>query len=266
MINIAKSRLASMNIQYKYYPLKKFLDDAADCGLSCVELWGAAPHFHFEDLTYRDIQKVRREIETRGLTLVCYTPEQCVYPINMAAETESERRRSLKFFEDSVRAASELGTDKMLVTTGWGYFDDSNREEAWKHAREGIFDLAELGQAHGVQIALEVLRTDESNLVNNLPSLSPYAQGAQPSQHRRYDRQRAHGICRRVTGGLHKRTGRQAHSCTLYRRHAGRTPCLGRRKPALRSILNGAFRGRIQRLSVTRNYIRTLHHGSDRIG
>lgn len=171
MINITKDRLASMNIQYKYYPLKKFLDDAVDCGLSCVELWGAAPHFHFEDMTYRDIQRVRHEIETRNLKLVCYTPEQCVYPINMAAETEPERRRSLKFFEDSIRAASELGADKMLVTTGWGYFDNSNREEAWKHAREGIYDLAELGVHHGVKIALEVLRTDESNLVNNLPSL-----------------------------------------------------------------------------------------------
>lgn len=171
MITIGKDKLVTMNIQYKYWPLKKFLDDTVACGVQNIELWGAAPHFHPEDMTYADIQKVRREIEARNLNLVCYTPEQCVYPINMAAETEPERRRSLKFFEDSIRVAGELHCPKMLVTTGWGYFDDSNKEEAWEHAREGIYDLCELGLEHGVKIALEVLRTDESNLVNNLPSL-----------------------------------------------------------------------------------------------
>ena len=160
-----------MNIQYRYFPLEKFLDDAAACGLVNVELWGASPFFHIEDVTYADVVRVRKEIESRGLHLICLTPEQCVYPVNLAAPTREERRRSLKFFEDHLRAAVELGTDKMLVTTGWGYFDGSNREEAWKWAREGIFELAQLAQFHGLKLALEVLRNDESNLVYNLPTL-----------------------------------------------------------------------------------------------
>lgn len=171
MKQITMERVASMNIQYRYYPLSRFLDDTVDCGLTNIELWGAAPFFHLEDMSYLEVQGVRREIEKRGLHLVCLTPEQCVYPINLAAPTREERFRSLKFFENHLRAAGELGADKMLVTSGWGYFDGSNREEAWKWAREGIYDLAELAGAHGLKLALEVLRHDESNLVYNLDTL-----------------------------------------------------------------------------------------------
>lgn len=170
-MNINRDQISIMNIQYKYFPFTKFLDDAVKYGVKYVEVWGAAPHFHLEDMTYGDVSRIRREIESRGLKVACLTPEQCVYPVNLAAETVYERRRSQKFFEDYIRAACEIGADKLLVTSGWGYFDDSTREEAWKFARDGIYELAECAKHHGVTLALEVLRKDESNLVNDLQSL-----------------------------------------------------------------------------------------------
>lgn len=171
-MNIKKDQIALMNIQYKYHPFNRFLDDAVKYKVKNIEIWGAAPHFHLEDLTYLDIKKIKQEIDARQLHVVCYTPEQCVYPVNIAADNCDERRRSLKFFENNIRAASELGADKILVTSGWGYFDNSNKEDAWKYAAEGIYDLAECSTHHGITIALEVLRKDESNLVNDLTSLN----------------------------------------------------------------------------------------------
>lgn len=168
---ISRKQIAVMNIQYKYFPLLKFLDDAVENGVENIELWGAAPHFHMEDMTYREIAGVRHEIERRGLHLVCFTPEQCVYPINLAAPSEAARRRSVKFFEDSIRAAGELGCDKVLVTSGTGYFDGSNEGEAWKYAADNLYGLGEAAAHYGVRLALEVLRRDESNLVYNLPTL-----------------------------------------------------------------------------------------------
>lgn len=172
MNKITGSQIAVMNIQYKYFPLTLFLDDAVRNGVENIELWGAAPHFHLEDMTYREISAVRREIESRGLNLVCFTPEQCVYPINLAAPTEQARRRSVRFFEDSIRAAGELGCGKVLVTSGTGYFDGSNYEDAWKWSAFGLYGLGELAKHYGVTLALEVLREDESNLVYNLPTLT----------------------------------------------------------------------------------------------
>lgn len=168
---ISRRQISAMNIQYKYFPLSLFLDDAVRYGVENVELWGAAPHFHMEDMTYQEIRGVRREIESRKLRLVCFTPEQCVYPVNMASDNGDTRRRSRKFFENSIRAAGELGAGKVLVTSGTGYFDGSNREEAWKWAAEGLWSLGEMAADYGVTLALEVLRKDESNLVNDLPSL-----------------------------------------------------------------------------------------------
>ena len=170
-MKIRRDQIAIMNIQYKYFPFTKFLDDAVKYGVKNVEVWGAAPHFHLQDLTYLEVQKIHREIQSRGLNVACLTPEQCVYPINLASADASERRRSQKFFEDYIRAACEIGADKLLVTSGWGYFDNSNQKDAWEWAKEGIYNLAECGEAHGVKLALEVLRKDESNLVNDLPSL-----------------------------------------------------------------------------------------------
>lgn len=171
MKKITRDRIAAMNIQYKYYPLARFLDDAVRSGLACVELWGAAPHLLPEDATYAEVRAVRRAVETRGLKLVCYTPEQCVYPVNLAAPSEAERRRSLKFFEDSLRIAADLGADKMLVTSGTGYYDGSDHDEAWNHAAENIAALGEMAQDYGIRLAFEVLRHDESNLVHNLETL-----------------------------------------------------------------------------------------------
>ena len=171
MINILRNQIAVMNIQYKYFPLERFLEDAVRNQVVNIELWGAAPHFHLEDLTYQEISAVRREIETRNLKLVCFTPEQCVYPINLAAPSAQTRRRSLRFFEDSIRAAGELGCDKVLVTSGTGYFDGSDYEDAWKWSAHNLFCLGEMAKRYGVTLALEVLREDESNLVYNLPAL-----------------------------------------------------------------------------------------------
>lgn len=171
MNKIRRKQIAVMNIQYKYFPLDKFLNDAVENGVENIELWGAAPHFHREDMTYGEIAGIRRAIEQRGLHLVCFTPEQCVYPINLAAPSKAARRRSVQFFEDSIRAAGELGCDKVLVTSGTGYFDDSDKEEAWKNAAENLYGLGEMAAHYGVTLALEVLRRDESNLVYNLPTL-----------------------------------------------------------------------------------------------
>lgn len=171
MKNLVRDQVAIMNIQYKYFPLEKFLDDAISNNVKNIELWGATPHFHLEDLSYHEVKQVRHAIEKRGLKLVCLTPEQCVYPINLASDNVQTRRRSQRFFADHIRVCSELGCQKMLVTSGTGYFDDQNIYEAWSWAAENLLDLSELAKEHGVTLALEVLRRDESNLVYNLPTL-----------------------------------------------------------------------------------------------
>lgn len=170
-MKIKRNQIAAMNIQYKFFPLTYFLDDAVRYNVKNIELWGAAPHFHLEDMTYQDVSAVRHEIQHRGLNLVCYTPEQCVYPINLAAPSKATRRRSLQFFENNIRVAGELGCDKVLVTPGTGYFDGSNHDDAWNWAVQNLIDLGDIAKHYGITLALEIWRRDESNLVYNLETL-----------------------------------------------------------------------------------------------
>ena len=56
------------------------------------------------------------------------------------------------------------------MTSGLGYFSEGP-EEAWQLSRGSLSRLAMKAERAGILLALEPLRTDESNLVNSLASL-----------------------------------------------------------------------------------------------
>ena len=170
MGGIVKQQIASMNLHYRYFPWEYFLDAAVRHGLSRIELWAAAPHFLVEDSGRAEVRRVTADLKSRGLALVCFTPEQCVYPVNIAAKEKRLRERSVRYFEKSIALAADFGCPLLLVTSGLGYFSEEPTE-AWKRSRDALEHLARRAGRAGVTLALEPLRTDESNLVNNLPTL-----------------------------------------------------------------------------------------------
>lgn len=167
---LSRAQITGMNFHYKHYSFPYFLDAMMRYGFQNIELWGASPHFYVDELSSSDIRGIRREIDHRGLSVVCFTPEQCVYPINLAAKEVSIRKRSIDYFLKSAEAASILGAPKLLVTTGWGYENES-REEAWKRSRDSLEKLVRRAEELGLGVVLEPLTRNESNLVNNLGSL-----------------------------------------------------------------------------------------------
>lgn len=170
MSKVTIDRVSGMNLHYRYFPMETFLRDMKELGVSAIEIWGGSPHFYLEDNMPHDVKAYGNKLHSEGFKIVCLTPEQCSYPINIASQEDVIRRRSVAFFKSYIEAACDLGCPLMLVTTGYGYYDKPT-EDPWSYAREALHTLAEYGQRFGVKLALEVLRTDESNLVNNLPSL-----------------------------------------------------------------------------------------------
>ena len=170
MSKVTMDRVSGMNLHYRYFPMETFLGDMKELGVSAIEIWGGSPHFYLEDRMPHDVKAYGDKLRSEGFQIVCLTPEQCSYPINIASQEEVIRRRSVAFFKSYIEAACDLNCPPMLVTTGYGYYDKPT-EDPWSYAREALHILAEYGQRFGVKLALEVLRTDESNLVNNLPSL-----------------------------------------------------------------------------------------------
>lgn len=169
-MSIKRCQLAGMNLCYRFYSFDYFLNSMAALEYENIELWGAAPHFYIPDLTAADMAGIRRKIAAYGLHTVCFTPEQCSYPINIAYQNPWARERSLRFLEHAIHVAAELESPRMLVTPGYGYFDEPVRD-AWLRCVESLGRLAEVAKYEGISIVLEPLRKDETNLITDLSSL-----------------------------------------------------------------------------------------------
>ena len=165
MVQIPKDRFALGSYQYLRYPFSYFLDTAAELEIRNVELWAAGPTFCLDTMDASQLREKAAELRARELSVCCITPEQCQYPVNLAAEDERIREYSIQNFERAFRAAEMLECPKVLVSAGCGYF---NRpvEEAWKRSAESLYRLSEKAQSMGILLVLETLTPLSSNVLN----------------------------------------------------------------------------------------------------
>ncbi len=165
---IKREQVAGMNIHYLFYSLDYFLDTQQKLGFKTIELWGGAPHFFMDSMSYQNCREVRKKISERDLRVHVFTPENCTYQYQMAAQTPELFEKSYQYFRNGLQVASELGCRYMQTNSGWGYWNE-DREEAWKRSREMISRLADEAGKLGIQLAMESLRPQESQLVVSLP-------------------------------------------------------------------------------------------------
>lgn len=133
-------------------------------GINSIELWGGEPHLYVYRNILGNIRSLRREIKSRNMKIICYTPEQCIYPYNIASSDANWRKKSVEYFMENLYAALELDTNMMLITSGIGDFSVS-QEESWKYASDTIFQLTKVAEMEGLILVLEPLTKYESNLV-----------------------------------------------------------------------------------------------------
>ncbi|WP_432543699.1 sugar phosphate isomerase/epimerase family protein [Kineococcus sp. SYSU DK002] len=157
-------RVAGSNFAYQHRPLPECLDDLAALGRDRVELWGTAPQLHVPWVTDRDAAALRREVTARGMRVVCFTPEQVSYPVNIASPDARLRSASVEFFLRAAEIAAELGSGLLLLTSGRG-FESEPREHAWVRSVDAIGRIATRAAELGVTCVLEPLQRVESNLV-----------------------------------------------------------------------------------------------------
>ena len=92
-MKIQKRQIAGMNLVYKFYSFDYFLDAMERLGYESIELLPNAPHFYVPDLSASDMSAIRQKIHDHHLTTICYTPDQCSYPVNISYNSEVGRRR-----------------------------------------------------------------------------------------------------------------------------------------------------------------------------
>jgi protein FrlC len=169
-LKISLKQFAGMNCHYTRYSFEYFLDQMAGLGFEAIEIWGGGSHLYPPHCYPDRIKKTRAAIRERELRLICYTPEQITYPINIAALEEDIRLLSLDYYQKALQVASELESPMMLLTPGWGYLDHL-RDEALKLSLDSIARITRQAEKLGIILALEHLSPISSNLINRAADL-----------------------------------------------------------------------------------------------
>jgi len=156
-------QLALGNYPYPLYPFDCFLDDAVSLGIGNIELWAASPHMGLDDYSLEMAASLHRKIRSRGLQIICFTPEQCAYPINIGSEDEIIRTRSLRYMLYGLQCTSLLECPQFLVTPGNGY-KTTNKESTRRHTLDSLHLLDDAARKLGVRLVLEHLTKATTNL------------------------------------------------------------------------------------------------------
>lgn len=175
MTKLSRAQLCGSNFAYQHHRFTTCLDDMQSLDLLSIELWGVAPHCDLAAMAPAEIAVLARAIRARGMRVHCLTPEQVVYPVNIASGDSGLRTRSIDLFKRAAEICHEIGSPYLFLTPGRGY-EDEPREEGWKRSAEALSLISRHAQALGVTCLFECLQRNESNLVTNLAQMRQMAQ------------------------------------------------------------------------------------------
>jgi len=163
-------QLIGANFAFQHFAFERVAEILAGFGFREIELWGIAPHLDLFHATDAHIGSVRRVLEENGLATWCFTPEQVVYPVNIASGDEAYRRDSVERFRRAADICAELGARYLFLTSGRGYEHDPP-EEAWARSAASLAEIAGHAARNGVRCLLEPLQRFETNVLTDAAGL-----------------------------------------------------------------------------------------------
>jgi protein FrlC len=164
MPQLATSQLIGSNFCFQHYPLERMAAAMRDFGMTEIELWGVAQHldlFHADDTR---VGFVRRVLADHGLSVWCFTPEQVLYPINIASGDADLREASVARFCRAADICAALGARYLFLTSGRG-FETEAAEDAWDRAVGSLRRIATHARDKGIRCLLEPLQRVETNIL-----------------------------------------------------------------------------------------------------
>lgn len=167
MASLKREQLVNMNQHYKRFSLDYFLDCQQRVGFENIELWCGASHFFIDSKGFEDPEPLKRKIRDRGLKIVSVTTPSMAYQYQYASQEKEFIDQSFKYFTNGIKLASELGADRVVINSGWGY-NNEDYEEMWKRLKDNLIRVCDFAAKNGVICVMESLRDDETNIIYNL--------------------------------------------------------------------------------------------------
>ena len=134
---LSSHQLLGSNFSFQHMPLANTAAILSSKGFAEIEMWGIAPHldlFHTDD---RKVLSVRALPADHGLSVRIFTPEQVIYPVNIASGDAAYRRASIDRFRRAADIAAALGARHLFLTSGRGY-ETEQPEPVWERAAESL--------------------------------------------------------------------------------------------------------------------------------
>jgi protein FrlC len=164
MSKLDLNKFCASNFSYYRYTMDAFLDDVQKLDIHAIEIWAVEPHLNIDEVKSADLKALQQKLRERQIKMLCLTPEQVYYPLNIAGKDDGLRDRSVKHFYRSIEICSEMESPFLFLTSGSG-FENEPREEAWKRSADSISKIANAAEKAGVTLVMEGLQPCESNLV-----------------------------------------------------------------------------------------------------
>lgn len=164
MRQLASSQLIGANFCFQHFPFEKVAEALEGFGLREIELWGIAQHLDLFHATDARVEHVRRVLADHGLSTWCLTPEQVLYPINIASGDPELRQASIERFCRAADICAALGARYLFLTSGRGYETEAS-EAAWDRAIDALGRIAGHARRNGIRCLLEPLQRVETNVL-----------------------------------------------------------------------------------------------------
>ena len=170
---LKRKQLIGANFSFQHHPFRWTAEKLSGMGFQQMEFWGIAPHLDlFHDNRAR-LAEAKAILGDNGLTVRCFTPEQVLYPINIASGDSAYRAASVERFLRAADICAELGAKYLFLTPGRG-FECESRETAWNTSIQSINRIAAHARSLGVRCLLEPLQRLESNIVTDVDALQSF--------------------------------------------------------------------------------------------
>lgn len=170
MKGLGPSQLIGANFSFQHYPFEAVARAMRDFGMREIELWGVAQHLDLFHVSAARVAWLRRVLSDHGLSVWCFTPEQVLYPINIASGDADLRQASIDRFRRAADICAELGARYLFLTSGRGY-ETEPAQAAWSRATDALQCIAAHAGANGIRCLLEPLQRVETNILLNAADL-----------------------------------------------------------------------------------------------
>lgn len=142
------------NFGYVRHTLDYFINAMFRRNIHNIEFYSVAPHLCLGDCSLQDAHAVWEQLSHADISVRCFTPEHCNYPISLASSDDGTRRRSLRYYEEGLNCAYELGAPLMQIISGYGLKEDTYGDNL-KRAIDALAYITDIASKLGIIVVLE---------------------------------------------------------------------------------------------------------------